>query len=87
MKLWPNKFGPMSTSLGSLLNCITTLSVKDFSLKSSLNFPWYSFKPFAPTIDHWKEEITASLSTPFHEEIVDSPNVTRVTFKDLCVTV
>ncbi|KAK4823085.1 hypothetical protein QYF61_025707 [Mycteria americana] len=38
--------GASTTSLGSLLQCLTTLLVKKCFLTSSLNLPWHSFEPF-----------------------------------------
>ncbi|KAK4822563.1 hypothetical protein QYF61_016132 [Mycteria americana] len=38
--------GDSTTSLGSLVQCLTTLSVKKFSLISNLNLPWRNLKPF-----------------------------------------
>ena len=39
--------GDSTTSLGSLFQCWTTLSVKKFFLISSLNLPWCNLRPFA----------------------------------------
>ncbi|KAK4829075.1 hypothetical protein QYF61_002019, partial [Mycteria americana] len=38
--------GDSTTSLGSLLQCLTTLSVKTFFLISNLNLPWHNLRPF-----------------------------------------
>ena len=37
--------GDSTTSLGSLFQCLTTLSVKKFFLISSLNLPWCNLRP------------------------------------------
>lgn len=34
------------TFLGSLFQCLTTLSMKNFLLKSNLNFPWQNLRTF-----------------------------------------
>ena len=38
--------GASTTTLGSLCQCLTTLTVKYFLCKSSLNLPSFSLKPF-----------------------------------------
>ena len=38
--------GDSTTALGSLFQCLTTLSVKKFFLISNLNLPWCNLKPF-----------------------------------------
>jgi len=38
--------GDSTTSLGSLFQCLTTLSVKKFFLISNLNLPWHSLRPY-----------------------------------------
>ena len=38
--------GDSTTSLGSLFQCLTTLSVKKFFLISNLNLPWCNLRPF-----------------------------------------
>ena len=38
--------GAFTTSLGNLFQCLTTLTVKNFFLTSSLNLPFSSLKPF-----------------------------------------
>jgi len=40
------RLGAMTTSLGSLFQCVTTLSVKNLFLMSSLNLPYCSLTPF-----------------------------------------
>ena len=37
--------GDSTTSLGSLFQCLTTVSVKKFFLISNLNFPWHNLRP------------------------------------------
>lgn len=41
-----DRLGAATTSLGSLGQCKTTLSVKNAPLMSRLNLPWHSFQPF-----------------------------------------
>jgi len=41
-----DSLGASTTSLGSLFQCLTTLSVKKCLLMSSLNLPCNSFEPF-----------------------------------------
>ena len=38
--------GNSTTSLGTLFQCLTTLSVKTFFLISNLNLPWFNLRPF-----------------------------------------
>jgi len=38
--------GGLTTSLGSLFQCLTTLSVKKFFQISNLNLPWRNLRPF-----------------------------------------
>jgi len=38
--------GYSTTSLGSLFQCLTTLSVKKCFLISNLNLPWHNLRPF-----------------------------------------
>ena len=38
--------GDSTTFLGSLFQCLTTLSVKQIFLIANLNFPWYNLRPF-----------------------------------------
>ena len=38
--------GDSTTSLGSLFQCLTTLSVKKCFLTSNLNLPWRNLRPF-----------------------------------------
>ena len=37
--------GDFTTSLGSLFQCLTTLSVEKFFLISNLNLPWHNLRP------------------------------------------
>jgi len=41
-----SRVGGSTTSLGSPFQCLTTLSDKQYFLKSSLNLPWRSLRPF-----------------------------------------
>jgi len=41
----PSRDGDSTTSLGSLVQGLTTVSVKNFFLISNLNLPWCSLRP------------------------------------------
>lgn len=41
----------ITTSLGNLFQCLISLSAKNVSLMSSVNFPWGSFTPFPCVYD------------------------------------
>jgi len=43
-----------TTSLGSLFQCLTSLSEKKFFLISNLNLPWCNLRPFALVLLVWK---------------------------------
>lgn len=57
--------GDCTASLGTLLQCLTTLSGKKFFLISSLNLHWQNLKPFplALLIVIWKKRPTCSSTT------------------------
>ncbi|KAK4830710.1 hypothetical protein QYF61_012970 [Mycteria americana] len=60
--------GDSTTSLGSLFQCLITLSVKKFSLISSLNLPWRNLRPFPLVLSlvTWEKRPTpTSLQPPF----------------------
>jgi len=44
------------TSLGSWLQCITTLSEKKFFLITNLNLPWCNLRPFPPILSKKMEK-------------------------------
>uniref|UniRef100_A0A8V0XGV5 EH domain-containing protein n=1 Tax=Gallus gallus TaxID=9031 RepID=A0A8V0XGV5_CHICK len=50
--------GDSTTSLGSLFQCLTTLSVKKFFLIFKLNLPWCNLRPF-PLVP---QQFTAGIS-------------------------
>ncbi|KAK4816523.1 hypothetical protein QYF61_017623 [Mycteria americana] len=57
-----------TTSLGSLFQCLITLSVKTFFLISNLNLPWCNLRPFHLVLwlVTWEKRLTpASLQPPF----------------------
>ncbi|KAK4810503.1 hypothetical protein QYF61_004283 [Mycteria americana] len=60
--------GDSTTSLGSLFQCLTTLSVKKFFLISNLNLPWHNLRPFPLILSlvTWEKRPTpTSLQPPF----------------------
>ncbi|KAK4810608.1 hypothetical protein QYF61_007345 [Mycteria americana] len=60
--------GDSTTSLGSLFQCLTTLSVKKFSLISNLNLPWHNLRlfPLVLSLVNWEKRLTpTSLQPPF----------------------
>ncbi|KAK4826066.1 hypothetical protein QYF61_005025 [Mycteria americana] len=60
--------GDSTTSLGSLFQCLTTLSVKKFFLISRLNLPWRNLRPFPLILSlvTWEKRPTpTSLQPPF----------------------
>ncbi|KAK4829053.1 hypothetical protein QYF61_001858 [Mycteria americana] len=62
--------GDSTTSLGSLLQCLTTPSVNKFCLISNLNLPWCNFRPFPLVLSlvTWEKRLTpTSLQPPFRE--------------------
>jgi len=57
-----------TTFLGSLFQCLTTLSVKKFFLVSYLNIPWCNLRPFPLVLSliTWEKTPTpTSLQPPF----------------------
>ena len=46
----PSGDGDSPTALGSLVQCLTTLSGKKFFLMSNLNLPWRNWRPFSTFI-------------------------------------
>jgi len=60
--------GDSTTSLGSLFQCLTTLSVKKFFLISNLSLPWWNLRPFPLILSPITSEngpIPLSLQSPF----------------------
>ena len=47
--------GDSTTSLESLFQCLTTLSVKKFFLIFNLKLPWRNLRPFPLILSQWKE--------------------------------
>ncbi|KAK4826124.1 LOW QUALITY PROTEIN: hypothetical protein QYF61_005276 [Mycteria americana] len=69
--------GDSTTSLGSLFQCLITLSVKKNFLISSLNLPWRNLRPFPLVLSlvTWEKRPTpTSLQPPFHV-VVESDEV------------
>ena len=44
----------VTTSLGNLFQCLTTLSVKKFFLISNLNLPWHTWRHFSLSCQQWE---------------------------------
>ena len=60
--------GDSTTYLGSLFQCLTTLSVKKFFLISNLNLPWLNLRPFhlvLSPVTSEKRPTSFLLYTPF----------------------
>ncbi|KAK4824615.1 LOW QUALITY PROTEIN: hypothetical protein QYF61_016921 [Mycteria americana] len=60
--------GDLTTSLGSLFQCLTTLSVKKLFLISNLSLPWHNLRtfPLVLWLDIWEKRPTpTSLQPPF----------------------
>ncbi|KAK4823315.1 hypothetical protein QYF61_000917 [Mycteria americana] len=65
---WGFRDGDSTTSLGSLFQCLTTVSVKEFFLISNLNLPWRNLRPFPLVLSlvTWEKRPTpTSLQPPF----------------------
>jgi len=65
---YTSRNGDSTTSLGSLFQCLTTLSVKKFSLISNLTLPWCNFRPLLLILSlvAWeKRPAPTSLQPPF----------------------
>jgi len=54
--------GDSTTSLGSLFQCLTTLSVKKCFLMSNLNLPWCNLRPFPLVLSPVRRDQPLSLS-------------------------
>ena len=54
----------MTTSLGSLFQCMTTLSVKNLFLISSLNLPCHSLTPFPQVLSLVTKENRSAPAPP-----------------------
>ncbi|KAK4825477.1 LOW QUALITY PROTEIN: hypothetical protein QYF61_027632 [Mycteria americana] len=67
--------GDSTTSLGSLFQCLTTLSVKKFSLISNLNLPQRNLKPFPLVLWLLGEETDPHLSTTSFQVVVETNKV------------
>jgi len=60
--------GGSTTPLGSLFQCLTTLSVKKFFLIFNLNLPWLNLRPFplvVSPVNREKRPTPFSLQSPF----------------------
>ncbi|KAK4807471.1 hypothetical protein QYF61_008239 [Mycteria americana] len=67
--------GDSTTSLGSLFQCLTTLSVKKFFLMSNLNLPWRNWRPFPLILSlvTWEKRPTPPLDSLLSESDEVSP--------------
>ncbi|KAK4831181.1 LOW QUALITY PROTEIN: hypothetical protein QYF61_015913 [Mycteria americana] len=74
-KLGAARDGDSTTSLGSLFQCLTTLSVKKFFLISSLNLPWHNLRPFPLVLSlvTWEKRPTPTSLQPL--SVVESDKV------------
>ena len=63
-----------TTSLGSPFQCLTTLSVKKFILKSNPNVPWYNLRlfPFSSFVNYMGEEANPHFATTSFQGVVES---------------
>ncbi|KAK4824542.1 LOW QUALITY PROTEIN: hypothetical protein QYF61_016146, partial [Mycteria americana] len=68
--------GDSTTSLGSLFQCLTTLSVKKFFLISNLNLAWHNLRPFPLILSlvTWEKRPTPT-SLPNLLSVVESDKV------------
>ncbi|KAK4822235.1 hypothetical protein QYF61_011876 [Mycteria americana] len=69
--------GDSTTSLGSLFQCLTTLSVKKFFLTSNLNLPWLNLRPFPLVLllVPWEKRLDTHLTTTSFQVVVESNKV------------
>ena len=72
-----SKDGDSTTSLGSLFQCLTTLSVKKRILISNLNLPWGNSEAisFILSLVTWDKRLTPHLATISFQVIVESDKV------------
>lgn len=61
-----DKPGALTTSLGNLFQCLTTIVVKKCFQASSLNLPWHSFEPYPQvlSLDTWEKRSAAPSVLP-----------------------
>ena len=69
--------GDSTTSLGSLSNDLTTLSVKKFFLISNLNLPWCNLRPFPLVLllVTWENRLRHPPATTSFQVVVESNKV------------
>ena len=75
--------GDSTTSLGSLFQCLTTLSVKKFFLIYSLNLPWRNLRLLPLVlllVTREKRPTPASLQPPFRIAILNIISIYILTF-------
>lgn len=74
------KDGDSTTFLGSPVQCLATISVKNFLLMSSLNLPWHSLRPFPLVLSLVAcEKRLTHLATLSFKGVVQSDQVTHKT--------
>lgn len=72
-----DRHGASATSLGSLFQCLSNLTVKNFFLLSSLTIPWHSFVHSRISCRQlWWAETDTFLCTSPHQEFVGTHEVT-----------
>lgn len=71
-----DRHGSSITSIGSLLQCLTTLPVEKFFITSSLNLPWGNFLPFLCILSSVTKVHRPVPLTPPPQEFVKSNKVT-----------
>ncbi|KAK4824091.1 hypothetical protein QYF61_010602 [Mycteria americana] len=76
--------GDSTTSLGSLFQCLTTLSVKKFFLISNLNLPWHNLRPFPLVLSlvTWEKRPTPTSLQPTFR--LNNPSSLSRSSQDLC---
>lgn len=63
-----NKDGNSATSLGTLFQCLTALSLKNFCSMSSPGFQWLNLRTFSPVL-FWEKRLTV---TTYSQIVVES---------------
>ena len=64
--------GDSTIELGSLFQCLTTLSVKKFFLTSNLNLPWCNLRPFSLVLSPVRRDLPALAVSTF--QILEESN-------------
>jgi len=77
----PSRDGDSTTALGSLVQCLTTLSVKTFFLISTLNLPWCCLRPLPlvlPLVSWGRRHVLHYLNHLFQESALNSGSASDV---------